>query len=167
MTGPLSSARRSLSAAAQRWRDQPLRTRLTTAAALAATLTIVAVVAVAYVAVRHELRAQIDHQLRRQVSEIHTDRPFDPFTGTGRFTIATGVGDIGGYAQVLNSRGQSVLGSDNLPINRGDVQVARNGGTMLRDIRYDGRHVRMLTTPLRRFPGNAVQIALPLGDVDH
>jgi two-component system sensor histidine kinase MprB len=151
----------------RRWRGLPLRTRLTTAAALAATLTIVGVIAVAYVAVRHELRAQIDHQLRRQVHEIHTDSRFDPFTGNGRFTIATGVGDIGGYAQVFNSQGESAPGSNELPVDRTDLDVARNGGTVLRDIRYGGHHVRMLTTPLRRFPGNAVQIALPLAGVDH
>jgi two-component system sensor histidine kinase MprB len=151
----------------RRWRGLPLRTRLTTAAGLAATLAIVSVVAVAYIAVRHELRAQIDHQLRRQVHELRTSDLANPFTGAHGFTIDTGVGDIGGYAQVVDANGRGVPGSNALPIGARDLRIARTGkGTMLRDIHYDDRHVRMLTTPLHRFPGTALQIGLPLSDVD-
>src|SRR5206468_12544489 len=106
MTNPVATVRRGLSRVDRRWRDLPLRNRLTTTAALAATITIVAVVAVAYIAVRHELRGQIDHQLRRQVHELRTTPGFDPLTGNRRFTIDTGAGVIGGYAQVLDAAGQ-------------------------------------------------------------
>src|SRR3954454_17427324 len=170
MTNPLAGVRRGMTTVDRRWRDLPLRTKLTTAAALAATLTIVAVVAVAYVAVRHQLRGQIDHQLRRQVHEIRATQNLDPFTGNGSsFTINNVAGDIGGYLQVFNASAQSAHGSDPLPISTRDLQVAeRKTGPAIRDSRFAGRHVRMLTPPLPQIPGdNAVQIALPLTEVDH
>jgi hypothetical protein len=72
VTGPLPRVRRGIDTVDDRWQGLPLRTRLTAAAALAATLTIVAVIAVAYLAVRHELLSNIDSQLRRQEREVHT-----------------------------------------------------------------------------------------------
>ena len=97
MTSVLTRVHAGVRRVDRQWRDLPLRTRLTSAAALAATLTIVAVVAVAYLAVRHELRGQIDSQLRRQAGEIQVDAKFSPFSGTRGYEINTGVGDIGGY----------------------------------------------------------------------
>jgi two-component system sensor histidine kinase MprB len=152
----------------RRWRDLPLRTRLTSAAALAATLAIVAVVATAYVAVRHELRGQIDTQLRRQAGEIRVDARFNPFSGTRGYAINTGVGDIGGYSQVVAASGVPAAGGDNLPASAADVHVARQGGgSVLRDVSAHDAHLRMLTVPLPNVSGYAVQIALPLTAVDH
>ena len=169
MSGPLLTARRSLSAADQRWRDQPLRTRLTTAAALAATLTIVAVIAVAYVAVRHQLRGQIDSQLKRQIREISVTPRVDLFGDQGGFSLHSVVGDIGGYVAVINASGDRAANSSSLPISPHDLDVARGqSDTVMRDSRYLGRHIRMITAPLPRNTGdNAVQIALPLTEVDH
>src|SRR3954464_6221066 len=124
MTNPLAGVRRGMTTVDRRWRDLPLRTKLTTAAALAATLTIVAVVAVAYVAVRHQLRGQIDHQLRRQINEVRTTPSFDPFTGRGQVTIDTVVGDIGGYSQFVTSNGR-VTGPNQLPITARDLEIAQ------------------------------------------
>ncbi len=70
MTSPPALVRTGLERVDRLWRDLPLRTRLTTAAALSAALAITAVVAVAYVATRHELRGQIDSQLRHQAAEV-------------------------------------------------------------------------------------------------
>lgn len=170
MNSRLAPVRRGLTQADRRWHDLPLRTRLTTAAALAATLTIVAVIAVAYVAVRHQLRGQIDHQLRRQVREIDVTAQQDPFTGRGSFRIHTVAGDIGGYAQVINPQGQPANGSSPLPVSKHDLSVASNqSGAYLRDAHFNNRHVRMITAPLQLQPGEpaAVQIALPLTEVDH
>jgi two-component system sensor histidine kinase MprB len=150
----------------RQWRDLPLRTRLTSAAALAATLAIVAVVATAYLAVRHELRGQIDSQLRRQATEIRVDAQFNPFSGTRGYAINTGVGDIGGYSQVVAASGVPAAGGDNLPISPADVRVARRTGSVLRDVHAHDAHLRMLTQPLPRVDGYAVQIALPLTAVD-
>ncbi|HET7529999.1 MAG TPA: HAMP domain-containing sensor histidine kinase [Mycobacteriales bacterium] len=160
------SWRRSLGQADRRWNDLPLRTRLTTAAAAAATSIIVAVVAVAYLTVRHELRSNIDSQLRHQASKVTVDAQFNPFSGTRRYHVNTDPGDIASLSQVINANGARASGGDVLPIAPGDLQVARSGGTSLRDGFYRGRHVRILTTPLRGVEGYAVQIALPLADVD-
>src|SRR5690242_15166527 len=61
----------------QRWRNAPIRTRMTAAAAVSATFAIIAVVAVAYIAVHHELYSNIDGQLRHQSANQHSIR-FDP-----------------------------------------------------------------------------------------
>lgn len=160
MTSPLAALRRNVRQVDDQWRDLPLRTRLTTTAAVVATLTIVAVISVAYVTVRHELRANIDSQLRHQVGELSV-RP--DFRG---FSIGTTVGDIGGYAQALSCGGQTLPGSDPLPIKASDQRIACSGsGSRLRDDVYSGHAVRMITVPLSGSPGFAVQIALPLRDV--
>lgn len=152
----------------QRWHNLPLRTRLTTVAALAATLTVVAVIAVAYIAVRHQLRGQIDSQLHRQIRETSVTRQSDPFTGNGSFRIQTVAGDIGGYAQVINGSGVSAHGSNPLPILARDVKVARGEtGAYIRDSHFNNKHVRLITAPVPGINGLAVQIALPLTEVDH
>src|SRR3954467_10214329 len=98
MTRPLAAVRQGANNVDQRWRDLPLRTRLTTAAALSATLAIVAVVAVAYIAVRHELRGQIDKDLRNQVAEVHLNMTQNPATHVTTVFPPTAVGEISGYA---------------------------------------------------------------------
>src|SRR3954464_10080399 len=122
MTNPLAGVRRGMTTVDRRWRDLPLRTKLTTAAALAATLTIVAVVAVAYVAVRHQLRGQIDHQLRRQVGEVHPTRSFNPVTGLEQLTIPRIVGDLAGYTQFLTPTGP--IKGNALPVTDQDLTIA-------------------------------------------
>ncbi|HET7311885.1 MAG TPA: ATP-binding protein [Mycobacteriales bacterium] len=149
-----------------RWQDLPLRTRLTTGASVAATAVIVAVIAVAYLTVRHELRTNIDTQLRRQASEVQVDAQFNPFSGARSYHVNTGVGDIGSLSQVIDPNGRRARGGDLLPISARDLAVARSGGTSFRDGFYRGRHVRILTSPLPGVDGYAVQIALPLRDVD-
>ncbi|MDQ1696967.1 MAG: two-component system, OmpR family, sensor histidine kinase MprB [Frankiaceae bacterium] len=167
MRSPFGAARGRVRNIDRRWHDLPLRTRLTTAAALAATLTIVAVIAVAYLAVRHELRAQIDSQLRRQAGEVVVHTRFNPLSGSGGYEIRTQVGDIGGYSNVLSSDGRRGSGAA-LPVSKVDLRIARAGqGVALRDTHFAGQHVRMLTKALPATDGYAVQIALPLGDVDH
>lgn len=159
--------RRRAGTAYERWHNLPLRTRLTTVAALAATVTIVAVIAVAYVAVRHQLRGQIDSQLRRQIKEVHTTRGFNPLTLEGRVTINTAVGDIGGYWQVVAANGRTT-GPSALPVTSRDVAVAGgDSDQQMRDAHYGGRHVRLVTAPVPGVSGLAVQIAVPLTEVDH
>jgi two-component system, OmpR family, sensor histidine kinase MprB len=166
VTSPVAAVRERLAHADQQWRDLPLRTRLTSAAAIAATLAIVAVVSVAYLAVRHELRGQIDSQLRRQVNEVSVTGGSDIFGQVG-ITVHTGTGDIGGYSQVVSATAPYAVNGDALPIDTRDVQVAagRSSG-VFRDGRFGGRHIRMITSHLRGVSGLAVQIALPLRDVD-
>lgn len=163
MTSPYAVTRDRLRELDERWRDLPLRTRLTSTAATAATLTIVAVVAVAYITVRHELRGQIDRQLHRQVGEVHFTR------GIFNINVNTGVGDLGGYAQLITASVPHSHGIDALPIDARDLAVAATGrGQVLRDASFGDQHIRMITVPLNlpQLPASAVQIALPLRDMD-
>src|SRR3954447_23141423 len=156
MTSPYAAARQRVANVDRRWRDLPLRTRLTTAAALSATLAIVAVIAVAYLAVRHELRAQIDDQLHRQAGEaqvLHEVGPIGPHT-----EIQSQVGDIGGFLQLINSHGQVQRANNatvTLPVTSKDRRIAARGdGRALQDARVGGMHVRVLTQPLGTgYPG--------------
>ena len=165
MNGLAVPVRRRAVGIYQRWHNLPLRTRLTTVAALAATLTVVAVISVAYVAVRHQLRGQIDGQLHRQIKETRVSG-LDPFSG--RFHVQTVAGDIGGYAQVINGNGVRAPGSDELPVAARDVQVARgHAHSYLRDTDFNGKHVRLISARVPDVTGYSVQIALPLTEVDH
>src|SRR4051794_30826176 len=88
----------------ERWHDLPLRTRLTTGASVAATAVIIAVIAVAYLTVRHELRGNIDSQLRHQANELAVQKEFGP---VGPFTdVRSRVGDIGGFVQLGRAHGR-------------------------------------------------------------
>src|SRR4051794_41335769 len=88
----------------ERWHDLPLRTRLTTGASVAATAVIIAVIAVAYLTVRHELRGNIDSQLRHQASELAVQKEFGP---VGPYTdVRSGVGDIGGVVPLAPPPGR-------------------------------------------------------------
>ena len=149
----------------ERWQDLPLRTRLTTGASVAATAVIVAVIAVAYVTVRHELRTNIDSQLRRQAREVQVDSRFNLFSGRS-VEINTGPGDIGSLFQIVAASGARAPQTDPLPVSAVDTDVARGGKRVLRDASFRGRHVRILTIRLPQAPGYALQIALPLADVD-
>ena len=172
MNPAATTARRLVGGAYRRWHRSSLRTRLTTAAALAATLTIVAVIAVAYVAVRHQLRGQIDSQLRRQLHEVSVTTQSDLFNGQSTFYVHPHAGDIGGYVQVLDAHGQPANNSAPLPVSARDLQVAAgSSGRFLRDSTYKDQHVRIITAPLTLPTATAgtaaVQIALPLTEVDH
>ena len=84
-----------------RWHGMPLRTRLTTVAALSATVAIVSVVGVAYIAVHHVLRGQVDQQLRRSAQEEVSGNGF-----VCRFS--PGEGEIRGYSQLIAPDGTTV-----------------------------------------------------------
>ena len=172
MTSPARTVRRKAVGVYRRWHSLPLRSRLTAAASLAATLTIIAVIAVAYVAVRHQLRGQIDSQLRRQLHEVSVTTQSDLFNGQTNFFVHPHAGDIGGYVQVLDAHGQPANNSAPLPVSARDLQVASgSSGRFLRDSDYKDQHVRIITAPLTLPTPTAgtaaVQIALPLTEVDH
>jgi two-component system sensor histidine kinase MprB len=182
MTKPLDPIRRSVEAVGHRWAGAPLRTRLTAAAALTATLAIFAVVAVAYVAVRHELLADLDTQLRHQAKEVHaTPATLEqlengvPTSYSPVINISTQFGEGVGYIQSVNATGGRSVNTHGpvLPVSTADVDVARSGGSALRDTYVNGKHVRMYTFafPIKLADGSveqyAVQLALPLTAVDH
>jgi two-component system sensor histidine kinase MprB len=167
VTRPPAVLGRGIRRLENRWRDLPLRTRLTTAAALAATIAITAVVGVAYIAVRHELRVQIDSNLRQQAADAHLVVQPD---GSGGYTVNLdrSVGEIRGYLQVLDVQGHvDTSGPEDpvIPITSHDRRIASHGGVWFRDRRINGIHMRLITAR-SRIPDVAVLVAVPMTGVD-
>ncbi|HEX8001695.1 MAG TPA: HAMP domain-containing sensor histidine kinase [Mycobacteriales bacterium] len=150
------------------WWDlaRSLRSRLVAVAALAVAVAVAGVVGIAYAAVRHELRAPLDSQLRSQAGSLQRQAATNrsPFG----IELRTGVGQLGGYAQVVSAGGDLTPltgGGVALPTNGAERDVAR--GTrdeVLRTARLGDVRVRMLTRPL--LDGFAVQVALPTTTAD-
>ena len=143
-----------------------LRKRLTlvSAAAVAAAVAVASVLS--WFIVRDELRDQVDATLHERASEVLVEDP-----ATGRFSVelpAPPLGAARGYVQLVSVEGESELlpgERTKLPIDdrARDVAAGRED-QFFSDESVDGVHVRVLTT--RVAPGLAVQLALPLEDVD-
>jgi len=166
VTSAYDTARDRLRQLDDRWRDLPLRTRLTSAAVLAATITVVAVVSVAYVAVRHELRGQVDKDRRQQVADAGLVAYYE--LGQLRMTYTSRIDEPSAYIQVFDADGQTatVGGPTLVPVADHDRTVLSDGRIWTRDATINSTHVRLLTTRTRR-PGVGVMAALPLVGVDH
>lgn len=167
MTSPYGAARDRLQQLDARWRDLPLRTRLTSAAVLAATITVVAIVAVAYVAVRHELRAQVDKELRQQVTDVRLEVRVN-LDGTLTVRLPATPQEQVGYIQAFTADGQTATtsGESALPISPHDYSVLTRPSTWVRDADVNGTHVRLLTARYRPLPTVGIMGALPLTGVD-
>jgi two-component system, OmpR family, sensor histidine kinase MprB len=127
-----------------RWHDAPIRTRLTAAAALASTVAIIAVVAVAYVVVRHELFSNIDGQLRSQAANPGT---IQLSNGTTPFTATRKTGQRASDLQLVYTDGSSARppNEDPLPVAARDTAIIQTGGTWMRTTTYQGTAYRILT----------------------
>lgn len=167
MTSPVIAVRDRLRQADDRWRDLPLRTRLTSAAVLAATVTVVAVVSVAYVAVRHELRSQVDKDLRQQVVDSGLAFYYD-IDRRLHLTNVSRIDEPSAYIQVFDVSGQAATtnGPTLVPVNGRDLGVLTGASSWSRDATINSTHVRLLTTRTRN-PTVGVMAALPLTGVDH
>jgi two-component system sensor histidine kinase MprB len=168
VTGPLPVLRRGVTNASHRWRRAPLRTRLTAAAALASTLAIVSTVAVAYIAVRHELYSNIDGELRQEASsakcvDLNHSTP----------VLCSDPGESAANTQFVFTDGSSSKALHNypIPVSGRDTTIANAGGTWLRTVNYQGTPLRVLTVHrvivhttglLETHTPVALQIALPL-----
>ncbi|MFL6240368.1 MAG: sensor histidine kinase [Actinomycetes bacterium] len=153
------------------WADLPLRSRLTLVAAVPVALAIGIAVTVAYAETRHELRGQIDSQLRHQASELQQQAAFFQGQGFPVVGLHAEFGQPGGYVQVVRSDGLVNQPNEQpaLPVRNRDEVVAvgqSNGG--FRDTHVGDVSVRMLTTQLAVVGGTgyAVQVALPLTAVN-
>jgi two-component system, OmpR family, sensor histidine kinase MprB len=150
-----------------------IRARLTTVAALSVALAVVLVSVILYLAVRAELRGQIDRSLRAAsagalpppTSAASRDRPGAEITlGTPRGGISAlvqfvSVGRGGLEPPLLDLRRPA------LPIDaRARAVAAGRERPFFRDANVRGMHVRIYTTRFR--PGTAVEVARSLGEVD-
>jgi two-component system sensor histidine kinase MprB len=142
------------------------RARLTLVAAVAVAVAVAVASVVAYLAVRSELRGQVDEALDQR-AELVSGIPIRFFeTRPGQFFLqipAPALGGPGGYVQVVTRDGDTLRPPDEelpLPVEDRTLDVAAGGEeAFYSDAEVAGTHV-----PLA--PGYAVQISRPLTEVD-
>jgi two-component system sensor histidine kinase MprB len=147
------------------------RARLTLVAAVAVAVAVAIASVVAYLAVRSELRGQVDEALDQRAETI-SQIPIEIVqTQPGQFFVripAPALGGPGGYVQVVTRDGETLRPPDEelpLPVDDRTLDVAAGGeDAYYSDAEVAGTHVRILTVP--RAPGYAVQISRPLTEVD-
>jgi two-component system, OmpR family, sensor histidine kinase MprB len=149
-----------------------LRGRLTVMSALIVGAILVLGAVVAYVAVRGELRGQVDDALRGNAAFYQ--RIAARFEGGVRplpdeRTPPSSLGGPGAYAQFVGPNGNAIQlgpsGRPPIPITRSDYAAATGQGDGgFSDRRVAGVHLRVLTAPLGTL--GAVQIARPLDSAD-
>jgi two-component system sensor histidine kinase MprB len=140
------------------------RVRLTLVAATAVALAVALASAVVYVAVRDQLRGQVDDSLRTRAAQIQEIQI------RGRFGDLPDpvLGGAAGYVQAVHADGQTQrpLGAKTpIPVTNRvlDVAAGETGGFFTDETVAD-THVRVLTFPYE--PGVAVQVLRPLTEVD-
>jgi two-component system sensor histidine kinase MprB len=162
-----------------------LRLRVTLFIAVAVAAAVVAVSWAAYASAQHEARSEIDQALLSRVAPLGgpgaTVSPSDEpmFTGAGTDTGVAVRPDV--LMQIVDASGAvfaPFAGATPLPVDEADVAVAAGEeATLLRDVRIDGVHYRMVTTQAVALwaiapgqPGElvpvAVQVARDLTETD-
>jgi two-component system sensor histidine kinase MprB len=148
----------------------PLRHRLTLLAAGIVGVTVVLVSIVAYVALRSELRSQVDDALTAQYQRVRT---VGERFGAGEALQVPApplrAGEPAGPTQLLNPNGEVLRRIDSnlrVPVDASDRAVAASQSerALLRDTHVDGVHVRALTVGLPG--GGAIQVVRSLNNVD-
>jgi two-component system sensor histidine kinase MprB len=163
-----------------------LRRRITAAAALAVAVIAAAVGAIAYTSTRSHLRGEIDQQLTQRASgflgphpdggEHHGGPPpgqgflGPPHGAAPRLPSSPPFGGASGYFQFVYPDGYVRAGdggTPELPVDAHVRQVAGTGrGRYYADTTALGMHLRVLVA-YDPFDHYAVQVALPLTQVDH
>jgi two-component system, OmpR family, sensor histidine kinase MprB len=149
-----------------------LGARLSLAAAVAVAVAVALASVTSYFAVRAKLRGQVDQQLENRADIADRARNFllrIPPGALGAVLPPPAFGGASGYGQVIASDG-GLAGHPEvrpaLPVSARARQVAAgSGAAFIADQNADGVHLRVLTVPIES--GSAVQIALPLTEVDH
>jgi two-component system sensor histidine kinase MprB len=143
-----------------------LRGRLTAMAVVVVGFTLVLAATACYVALRAQLRGQVDRQLRRDAAVVvRLDRRRPNLLAI----VPSSLGRRGGgdFIVVLARNGEEVLRRGGpIPAATTDelgVAAGRRAGAV-RDATAAGESLRILTEPLAR--GGAVRIGAPLADVD-
>src|SRR5512134_433267 len=145
------------------------RARITIAAAVAVAVAVAVASVVAYLAVRSQLRGQVDDALADR-AEIISRIPIGVVrTREDQFFLripGPELGGPGGYVQVFGPQGAIRAPGDDvaLPVDEQTRQTAEEGGSYYSDARVAGVHVRILTAAIGN--GYVVQVARPLTEVD-
>jgi two-component system, OmpR family, sensor histidine kinase MprB len=146
------------------------RARITIAAAVAVAVAVAVASVVAYLAVRSQLRGQVDDALADR-AEIISRIPIGVVrTREDQFFLripGPELGGPGGYVQVFGPQGAIRAPGDDLelPVDEQTRRAAASGdGSYYSDAEVAGVHVRILTTSIDN--GYVLQIARPLTEVD-
>ena len=146
---------------------------LVAAAAVAAAVAIASVVV--YFIVQNELRGQVDRSLQDQARQIVSlpGLGFATPIGNKKYALHTRGLPFGSYFQLVDAGGSLYLPEQfdtvapQLPGTAEAQKVAENTKpAFFSDTHVQGKHVRVLTTRATPYP-YAIQIAVPLSDVDH
>ena len=140
-----------------------LRWRIAAAAGAAVALVVIVTAAFTYLAVRSELRGQVDDSLRDRAAQV-ASLPIPPAGEAGAISPPPGVADrfrrlerlrpsepfggAGGYAQVITADGATIRppGDASLPVTADALSIARRAeGSSLTDMEVDGTHLRVFT----------------------
>jgi two-component system, OmpR family, sensor histidine kinase MprB len=158
-----------------------LRRRLTLLAAVSVAVAIVAAAVGSYIAVRAELRSQIDDSLRAATGrfvgsaaagglpslEQSLQRAEELPAPPPGAIAAPALGDGGAFVQLILASGgaQQPPDSPSIPVSAEDRRIAESGeGESLTDVTVDGQHLRVITAPVE--DQGAVQIGRSLSGVD-
>jgi two-component system sensor histidine kinase MprB len=146
------------------------RARLTVAVAIAVAIAVAVASAAAYLAVRSQLRGQVDDALADR-ARIIGQIPINVVqTAENQYFLripGPELGGPGGYVQVFGPQGAIRAPGDDvaLPVDEETREAAQGDrGAYYSDADVAGTHVRILTTPAGN--GYALQIARPLTEVD-
>ncbi len=158
------------------------RVRLAVASAAAVALAVVLAAPLVYVAVRSELRGQVDAALRERADAVAHQRLRSEYDPNGNVVVTLPPlrpGEVQDYIQYVTQGGEvrrpSAYGPHGddvssaqdlaLPPETGRTVAAGSADTVFADARVDGTHMRMISVRTM-LPGLAVQVARPLTQVD-
>jgi two-component system, OmpR family, sensor histidine kinase MprB len=146
------------------------RARLTLVAAAAVALAVVLASAVVWLVVRNQLYRNLDDRLRTRATEIANGPPPHPEIGPGGRPYLEVPGTVLGidYVQLVWAGGRTLRTfgeSEQLPVDARTRAAARGSG----DAYFSNSHVADTKMRVLTIPGNgfAIQIARPLGEVEH
>jgi len=143
-----------------------LRSRLTLAAAAAVAVAAVLAAAIAFLVVRHELRAQVDESLERRAAELASLALGG--IDVGPLFEPPPLADVGTLVQLVDRSGAVLFAQTegvDLPVSEDARQVASGGRSRsFEDLEVAGTDLRVLTVGIGG--GLAVQLARPLEEVD-
>jgi two-component system sensor histidine kinase MprB len=149
--------------------------RIAGTAGLAVAIVVLAVAIGVYLAVRGQLRGEVDNALRDRAQPV-ARLAFGGRPGFGRLggpppldpRDAARFGGAQGYVQFVAPDGDRYRPADEsgaLPVSDRERAIASSGsGQALRDVHVDGAHLRLLTVGAG--PAGAVQVARPLNETD-
>ena len=162
------------------------RRRVALLAAAAVAVAVVLASALGYLLVAHQLRGQVDSQLRDRYGPFIARFKHDTAEGLAPFlsgqaphrnpfgNVPPRPNQVQGYQQLVDSGGRVLFsrGGVTLPVSAATrALAAKGGGSFFDDANAAGVHLRILVEGVRPaaagYPGLAVQLAQPLTEDDH